>query len=95
MKDKIKVIYISGIGRSGSTLLDLLISTNDSVFSVGEIYKYNELKKRNIECSCGNKFNKCIFWKNFVNNKTKIINRMNLKDYLKMINFLLNPLSKK
>jgi len=92
---KIKVIYISGIGRSGSTLLDAVISTNHKVFSVGEIYKYNYLKKENLLCSCGKKFSECFFWQNFLQDNSKIINRMNIKDYLIILNYLYNPFKEK
>jgi len=35
--EKIKVVYIGGVGRSGSTLIDLLAGQADGFFSVGEI----------------------------------------------------------
>lgn len=94
MNNKIKIIYISGIGRSGSTLLDLLISTSNDVFSVGEIYKFNEMINENVCCSCGEIFNECSFWSNFKTKDYNLVNRYNLKDYLSTILFLLNPLSK-
>ena len=35
--DKLKVIAISGSGRSGSTLLSLLLSQDNSVFNLGQM----------------------------------------------------------
>ena len=72
---KIKVIYISGIGRSGSTLLDIILSTSEKVFSVGEIFKYNQMLRENIKCSCGKKVKDCSFWKDFDGKDFKIKNR--------------------
>jgi len=95
MNEKIKLIYISGIGRSGSTLIDLIISTDPKVFSVGEIYKFNKIKKENIPCNCGKNFSNCSFWKDFYYSKYKIKNRINLIDYIKTINFIFNPFIKK
>ncbi len=37
MNKKIKIIYIVGVGHSGSTLLDGVISSTDSVLSVGAL----------------------------------------------------------
>lgn len=93
---RIKVIYIAGLGRSGSTLLDMIISTSEKVFSVGEIYKFNNLKHSKFQCSCGESFKKCQFWSKFIENKERvnIINRVNVKDYLSAINYLYNPLVK-
>ena len=36
MSDQIQLVYITGRGHSGSTLLDLLISAHSEVVSVGE-----------------------------------------------------------
>ncbi|MDD4353935.1 MAG: hypothetical protein PHN56_05775 [Candidatus Nanoarchaeia archaeon] len=92
--EKIKIIYLSGIGRSGSTLIDLLLSTNQKIFSVGEVYQYQKVKEDNLMCSCGKKFNNCDFWKQISKDLCKIINHVNLIDYLKMTNYLINPISK-
>ena len=95
--EKIKVIYISGMGRSGSTLIDLILSTSNKIFSVGEIYKHKQLKNDNFICACGDKFNDCKFWGNFNLNKNyfNIINRVNYRDYLNIINYLYNPFNSK
>ena len=37
-KDQKKVIFITGIGRSGSTLLDLMLGNGENSFSAGELY---------------------------------------------------------
>ena len=40
------VIYIMGAGRSGTTLLDIMLGATNSAVSVGEVRKFNELRGR-------------------------------------------------
>lgn len=44
---KSKVIFILGIGRSGSTMLDLILGSHSQGFSLGEISKLPEMYRRN------------------------------------------------
>jgi hypothetical protein len=56
-----EIIYVLGYGRSGSTLLDVLIGNAAGVESVGEL----DLLHRNWDgqsCSCGAKYDDCTFW---------------------------------
>lgn len=46
MKDKVVVLYIMGAGRSGSTLLDIVLGNVDGAFSCGEIRKFARLDGR-------------------------------------------------
>ena len=69
MKKKLTLIYIAGEVRSGTTVLDLLLSDHHEVFSVGElshledfIEKKNTGKSYNWECSCGKQVQDCPFW---------------------------------
>jgi len=39
-----KVIYILGAGRSGTTVIDIVLGNNDDIFSCGELVRYSELK---------------------------------------------------
>ena len=41
---KKKVIYILGTGRSGTTVIDIVVGNNDDIFSCGELVRYSELK---------------------------------------------------
>lgn len=77
---KQKIIYIRGIGRSGSTLLDALIATSGQVFSVGEVYRFNELRDMDTWCSCGAAFSSCPFWRQFRDLECTVVNRMNVRD---------------
>ena len=73
MPDPVTIIYITSLGASGSTLVDLLLSAHPEVFSVGEVVNLSELThlKRNDravyalgnECTCGAPtLAECPFW---------------------------------
>jgi len=62
--NKLKVIYIAGAGRSGSTLLEKIIGQHRKIFAIGE--SRNMWKRSFMEnqlCSCGKSFYKCEVWK--------------------------------
>ena len=61
--DRVTVLYIGGIGRSGSTLLNDLMAQHEDIVSVGEV---NRLIKRGLlddqTCGCGKAFSDCELW---------------------------------
>jgi hypothetical protein len=61
--DPVRVLYIGGWGRSGSTLLDLILGQLPGVISAGEV---REIWKRGCRedglCGCGEAFSRCPFW---------------------------------
>lgn len=60
---KIKVLYIAGWGRSGSTILDNMLGQIDSFFSVGELsYVWDRNVIENRVCGCGLPFDECPVW---------------------------------
>jgi len=59
----VKIIFIGGAGRSGTTLLDRLLGQADGFFSLGEIYHMWERSFiENQLCGCGKPFRECEFW---------------------------------
>jgi hypothetical protein len=59
----IKVLYIGGLGRSGSTLLDRMIGQLPGFFSSGEIRDlWQRGLRENRLCGCGTAFRDCPFW---------------------------------
>lgn len=57
------VLYIGGWGRSGSTLLECLLSELDGVTVLGEVVHLAERGIRlNERCACGEAFHDCPFW---------------------------------
>jgi len=62
-RERIKVLYISGWGRSGRTILSNILGQIDGFFPVGEIrfiWERNLLENR--LCGCGAPFVDCTIW---------------------------------
>lgn len=69
MKDKIKVLYIAGATRSGSTLLARLLGEVDNFISIGEAFRWmfnTERMSRTQPCGCGSSVLECHFWREIV-----------------------------
>ena len=61
--EKIDLIYIASSGRSGSTLLEILLDTFENIWTLGEIYVLPwEIEKNKGVCGCGKELNDCEFW---------------------------------
>lgn len=59
----INVLFIAGPGRSGSTLLDLLLGQIDGFCSTGELrFIWQRGFAQNQLCGCGKPFRECEFW---------------------------------
>ena len=57
------VLFIGGLGRSGSTLLDRMLGRLDDVWSVGElVHLWERGLSQNNRCGCGERFRDCAFW---------------------------------
>jgi hypothetical protein len=57
------VLFIGGMPRSGSTLLDLLVGQLPGHCDVGELfYMWQGGVKRDQRCACGESFSDCPFW---------------------------------
>jgi hypothetical protein len=71
-----KIIYIAGLGHSGSTMLDMALGTHPDIVGLGEIYHVftkKDLEKTyiNSTCSCGKKAKDCVFWSGFYETANK------------------------
>lgn len=61
--DPLQVIYITGAGRSGSTILDRVLGSLPGVGSFNELNNVFEHGfKRNEGCACGQDFQRCSYW---------------------------------
>jgi hypothetical protein len=57
------VLYIGGLGRSGSTILDMLLGDVEGVVNVGEVrHLWERGLRQNARCSCRATFAECAFW---------------------------------
>ena len=60
----VRVLFIGGLGRSGSTLLDRMLGQLDGVWSVGElVHVWQRGLRENNLCGCGRRFRDCHFWR--------------------------------
>ena len=59
----VSVLYIAGAGRSGSTLLELLLARRRNMVPVGELrFIWQRGVVEDHLCSCGQPFSTCPFW---------------------------------
>src|SRR5689334_1414693 len=59
----VTVLYVCGMPRSGSTLLDLMLGQFVGHCDVGELfYLWQSGVERNFRCACGQHFDECPFW---------------------------------
>lgn len=64
--DRIRVIYISGAGRSGSTLLARMLGQIPGLVSIGELRHFLARGymrgPEDVRCGCGKPFSECPLW---------------------------------
>lgn len=59
-----RVLYLGGLGRSGSTLLSRLLNEVPGVHAIGELVGlFRHGVMLNETCGCGHPFRECPFWK--------------------------------
>ena len=59
----LRVVYIAGVGRSGSTVLDSVLGNHPLIQSVGELSRLSsDAWIQNFYCSCGQRSDDCPFW---------------------------------
>lgn len=59
---RVQLIYIAGSGRSGSTLLDLLLGRHPRIAGVGEFTRFSDWLAHNDPCTCGAPVRECAYW---------------------------------
>lgn len=58
----IKVLYIAGAGRSGSTFLSLMLSQHAQTYNIGQIRDLPEARRSAAPCSCRRSVPDCAYW---------------------------------
>lgn len=85
--NKLKVIYIVGEGRSGSTLLERLLGQHSKIFSAGELkHIWERSFLDNQLCSCGKSFYDCEIWTEIRKNFTQKIDNVDPKEIMEAFN---------
>lgn len=63
-ENRLKVLYLTGFGRSGTTILDNILGQLDGVFAAGELhYIWDRSLEQNRLCACGEAFSDCPVWR--------------------------------
>ena len=90
--DKLKVIFIAGYGRSGSTFLGGLLGAIDGCFHTGE---FHQLWKRglmeNWACECGQPFRDCLFWRDVIADGFGDMSDVDVQEIRRLRHRLLRP----
>jgi len=67
VNERVRVLYVAGTGRSGSTLLARILGRADGVFAAGELrYVWQRGLLEDRVCGCGEPFSRCPFWSEVV-----------------------------
>jgi hypothetical protein len=75
---KVKVLYIAGFERSGSTIVNRVLGQIDGFVAMGElafIWKHDLIDNR--KCSCGAFFQECKFWQKVIEHSFGGIEQIN------------------
>lgn len=83
MKKKVKVLYIAGNGRSGSTLVDIILGSTPNFFSCGELTNITRESIFEEYCSCKELIGNCELWSVINNNWLERI-EISLNEYRKL-----------
>ena len=59
-----KILYISGSGRSGTTLIGNILGQVDGICNAGQIFDvWTRGVESNVLCGCGKNFHECELWR--------------------------------
>ena len=94
--DRSKIIYIAGCGHSGSTLLDLLLSTHPDVCGLDEARMLVDDDRRpqytanahDRICSCGKAIDRCAIWSPFLKQTQRTPNESFGKRYAMLLDIV-------
>jgi len=82
---KVKIVFITGSSRSGTTLLDRILGQVKNCFSLGEMfYIWERSLVKNQLCGCGKPFRECDFWQTVFKEAFGSINQVNAEEILKL-----------
>jgi hypothetical protein len=74
MGDRLNLLYIASNGRSGSTLLDLLLGAQANLWTTGEFHLLPwELKTHRQPCGCGIRVEDCVFWRPIIDRTDPVL----------------------
>ena len=68
----VKLIYIGGYGRSGSTLLERILASHPNIVGCGELHNIEDDFIQNEMCGCGQRASDCDFYRALFNQKDEL-----------------------
>ena len=69
MNRELRILYIMGYERSGSTFLQNLVATHPALLPVGEVHHlWDRGVKEAVQCGCGEYVKSCPFWRKVFRN---------------------------
>ncbi len=84
-ESRIKVVYIAGYGRSGTTLMSIALGQHPAILGAGEIHELTRSAwADNTFCSCGNALQECPYWSDVVQRWLSSERTHQLEDYKKL-----------
>ncbi|MCV0428499.1 MAG: hypothetical protein K5905_23825 [Roseibium sp.] len=76
------IIYVSGFGRSGSTLVESLLQKDYNAIGLGELYFiWDRGFLKNEKCTCGTPFRDCSYWSDVLKNAFGAIDEPKAKHF--------------
>ena len=82
--EKKKIIYITGLGRSGSTIVDIVLGNNPNTVSCGEITNiFQDAYILNQICSCGQDGANCEYWQS-LKKEWEIKSNLDINKFVKL-----------
>src|SRR5262245_66570946 len=80
--EKLQLLYIASNGRSGSTLLEMLLGAHDHLWTTGELYVLPyEVRSPTKPCGCGAFVTSCPFWRPIVDDLRPVLLRRNVSRF--------------
>jgi hypothetical protein len=82
---KVKVLYLTGFGRSGSTILGNILGQIDGFFHIGEVYSlWYDIPIGEMPCGCGIPLRRCTVWKKILHNAFGGIEQIDAHEMLRL-----------
>jgi hypothetical protein len=82
---QIGVIYIMGSGKSGSTILNMVLGMHKGVYGPGELNNIIRINNSDFHCSCNENVINCEFWSQVINTLKKELGEDGFKNFLRQI----------
>ena len=81
--DKLNLVYLLSNGRSGSTLLELLLNAHPAAWTVGELHVLpSEVEMKPRPCGCGLQYGRCGFWREVLEKTGPLTSRYDVDHFV-------------